>query len=71
MQSAAGGGATTTTVATVALSGDFPKHIDLQTLTKRGGCEVRAGDAPCEESASGTPEMTTFVYDGAKYARRR
>ncbi len=69
MRSGEGGSATTTTVATVALTGDFPKHIDLTEVTKRGGCEVRAGDTPCEDGGPAT--TTTFVYDGAKYVRKR
>jgi hypothetical protein len=63
------GGTTVTTVGTVALSGGFPKHLELTEVTKRGGCEVRAGDAPCEDGGPAT--TTTFVYDGTKYARRK
>jgi hypothetical protein len=70
MESPEAGGAAKTTVATVALSGDFPKKIDLTVVTKRGGCEVRPGDnAPCE--GGGAPATTTtFVYDGAKYVAK-
>jgi hypothetical protein len=69
MSSDEGGGATTTTVATVAVSGGFPRHIDLTEVTKRGGCEVRAGDTPCEDG--GPASTTTFVFDGAKYVRKK
>jgi hypothetical protein len=69
MRSGDGGGAATTTVATVALTGDFPKRIELTEVTKRGGCEVRAGDTPCEDGGPAT--KTTFVYDGAKYVRKK
>jgi hypothetical protein len=69
MRSVEGGGATTTTVATVALSGGFPRHIDLTEVTKRGGCEVRAGNTPCEDGGPAT--TTTFVFDGTKYVRRK
>ena len=63
------GGTTTTTVATLVLAGDFPKRIELTETSKRGGCEVRAGDTPCDDAAPST--TTTFVYDGARYARRK
>jgi len=63
------GGATPTTVATAALSGDFPKHIDLTEVTRRGGCEVGVGDTPCE--AGGATTTTTFVYDGTRYVRKK
>jgi hypothetical protein len=66
------GGATTTTVGTVALTGGFPKHLELTEVTKRGGCEVRAGDAPCEDGGPATnATKTTFIYDGTKYTRRK
>jgi hypothetical protein len=65
------GGATTTTVGTLTLAGDFPKRIDLVETTKHGGCEVRAGDAPCDDRAGDATATTTFVYDGATYARRK
>ena len=65
MRSGEGAGATTTTVATVALTGDFPKRIDLTEVTKHGGCEVRAGDTPCEDG--GPVTTTSYVYDGARY----
>jgi hypothetical protein len=66
-----GEGATTTTVGTLKLAGDFPKRIELTEATKRGGCEVRAGDnTPCEGGGAETA-TTTFVYDGTKYVRSR
>jgi hypothetical protein len=65
------GGATTTTVGTLTLVGDFPKRIELRETTKHGGCEVRAGDAPCDDRAGDATTTTTFVYDGTKYARRK
>jgi hypothetical protein len=69
MRSSESGG-TTTTVGTLALTGDYPKRIDLTEVTKRGGCEVRAGDTPCEDGGPASPTTkTTFVYDGAKYVR--
>jgi len=69
MQSAESGG-TTTTVGTIKLSGDFPRRIDLTAVTKRGGCEVRAGDnTPCDDG--GPVTTTTFVYDGTKYVRKK
>jgi hypothetical protein len=64
-------GATTTTVGTLTLAGDFPKRIELAETTKHGGCEVRAGDAPCDDGHADATTTTTFVYDGAKYARRK
>jgi hypothetical protein len=60
------GGATTTTVGTFALAGGFPRRIEMTHVTRRGGCEVRAGDAPCEDGGPAT--ATTWVYDGAKYS---
>jgi hypothetical protein len=63
------GGATTTTVATIALAGDFPRRIELTETTKHGGCEVRAGNTPCDDGGAST--KTTFVYDGTKYAKRK
>ncbi len=63
------GGATITTVGTAALSGEFPKHIEITEVTKRGGCEVGAGDTPCE-GGGGPATKTTFVYDGTKYVRK-
>jgi hypothetical protein len=72
MRSGEGGAAaaTTTTVGTIALAGGFPRQIELTELTKRGGCEVRSGDAPCEDGAS-PPTKSTFVFDGARYVRKR
>jgi hypothetical protein len=70
MRSGEGGGKATTTVATVSLSGGFPRHIDLTEVTKRGGCEVRAGDTPCEDGGPASTK-TTFVYDGTKYVRKK
>jgi hypothetical protein len=64
-----GDGATTTTVGTLKLAGDFPKRIELTEVTKHGGCEVRAGDAPCDDGGPAT--KTTFVFDGSKYVRKR
>jgi hypothetical protein len=64
-------GATTTTVGSLKLAGDFPKRIELTETTKAGGCEVRAGDAPCEDHAPGATTTTTFVFDGAKYVRKK
>jgi hypothetical protein len=66
-----GDGATTTTVGTLKLAGDFPKRIELTETTKAGGCEVRAGDAPCEDHAPGATTTTTFVFDGSKYVRKK
>ena len=65
------GGATTTTVGTLTLAGDFPKRIELAETTRHGGCEVRAGDAPCDDGHADATATTTFVYDGTKYARRK
>lgn len=65
------GGATTTTVGTLTLAGDFPKRIELAETTKHGGCEVRAGDAPCDDGHADATATTTFVFDGTKYARRK
>ncbi len=65
------GGATTTTVGTLTLLGDFPKRIELAETTKHGGCEVRVGDAPCDDGHADATATTTFVYDGTKYARRK
>jgi hypothetical protein len=71
MLSGVAGVATTSIVGTIALEGGFPKQIALTELTKRGGCEVRAGDnTPCEDGAS-PPSKTIFVYDGARYVRRK
>jgi hypothetical protein len=64
-------GATTTTVGTLTLAGDFPKRIELAETTKHGGCEVRAGDAPCDDGRADAKTTTIFVYDGARYARRK
>jgi hypothetical protein len=68
MRSDAAGGATTTTVGSVALAGDFPKRIELTEVTKRGGCEVHAGDTPCDGGGAAAT-TTTFVFDGARYVR--
>jgi hypothetical protein len=65
------GATTTTTVGTLKLAGDFPKRIELTETTKRGGCEVHAGDTPCEDHAPGATTTTTFVFDGAKYVRKK
>jgi hypothetical protein len=70
-----GEGATTTTVGTLKLAGDFPKRIELTEATKkaatRGGCEVGAGEnTPCEGGGAETT-MTTFVWDGARYVRKK
>jgi hypothetical protein len=70
-----GDGPTTTTVGTLKLAGDFPKRIELtetkKEATARGGCEVGAGDnTPCEGGGADT-ETTTFVYDGARYVRKK
>jgi hypothetical protein len=65
------GGATTTTVGTLTLAGDFPKRIELAETTKHGGCEVRAGDAPCDDGRADPTATTTFVYDGTRYTRRK
>jgi hypothetical protein len=65
------GGATTTTVGTLTLAGDFPRRIELAETTKHGGCEVRAGDAPCDDGHADATTTTIFVYDGATYARRK
>jgi hypothetical protein len=59
------GDATITTVGTASLSGELPKHIDITEITKRGGCEVGAGDTSCE--AGGPATKTTFVFDGTRY----
>jgi hypothetical protein len=59
------GGATTTTVGTLTLAGGFPRRIELTSVSRRGGCEVRAGDAPCEDGGAAT--TTIWTYDGAKY----
>ena len=69
MRSGEGGDETKTTVATLKIGGDFPKHIELTEVTKRGGCEVRAGDTPCEDG--GPAATTTFLFDGAKYVRKK
>ena len=63
------GGGPTTVVGKLVLAGGFPKRIELTEVTKRGGCEVRAGDSPCDDSEPST--TTTFVYDGTRYVRRR
>jgi hypothetical protein len=60
---------TTTVVGKLVLAGGFPRRVELTAVTKRGGCEVRAGDTPCDDSEPST--SSTFVYDGAKYVRRR
>ncbi|HVU52965.1 MAG TPA: hypothetical protein VHL80_19920 [Polyangia bacterium] len=65
------GGATTTTVGTLKLAGDYPKRIELTETTKAGGCEVRAGDAPCEDHAPSATTTTTFVFDGTRYVRKK
>jgi len=65
------GGATTTTVGTLTLAGDFPKRIELAETTKHGGCEVRAGDTPCDDGRADATATTIFVYDGTRYARRK
>jgi hypothetical protein len=70
-QMTSGDGATTTTVGTLKLAGDFPKRIELTETTKAGGCEVRAGNAPCEDHAAGPTTTTTFVFDGSKYVRKK
>jgi hypothetical protein len=72
MTSPDGGASGTTTVGKVALVGGFPKHIEVTVVTKRGECEVRAGDTPCDDSdpTSTSTATTTYVYDGAKYVRR-
>jgi hypothetical protein len=59
------GGATTTTVGTLTLAGGFPRRIELTSVSRRGGCEVRAGDTPCEDGGAAT--TTTWIFDGAKY----
>jgi hypothetical protein len=73
MRSADGGGPspTVSTVATLALTGGFPKRIEITETTKRGGCEVRAGDSPCDDATPAATTTTTFVYDGTRYARRK
>jgi hypothetical protein len=58
-----------TTVGKLALVGGFPKHIEVTEVTKRGGCEVRAGDTPCDDSEPST--TATYVYDGSVYVRRK
>jgi len=64
-------GATTTTVGTLKLAGDYPKRIELTETTKAGGCEVRAGNAPCEDHAPDATTTTTFVFDGSRYVRKK
>jgi hypothetical protein len=65
-----GDGATTTTVGTLKVAGDFPKRLELTEVSKRGGCEVRAGDTPCDDGGAATT-TTTFVFDGTRYVRKR
>jgi hypothetical protein len=64
-----GDGATTTTVGTLKLAGDFPKRLELTEVTRRGGCEVRVGDTPCDDGGPAT--TTTFVFDGTRYVRKK
>jgi hypothetical protein len=72
MASTKGAASGTTTVGKVALVGGFPKHIEVTTITKRGECEVRAGDTPCDDSDPSSTSTSTmmYVYDGTKYVRR-
>ena len=60
-------GVATTTVGTLVLAGGFPRRIELTRVTKRGGCEVRAGDAPCDDGGAAPPSTATWIYDGARY----
>jgi hypothetical protein len=70
-QMSSGDGATTTTVGTLKLAGDYPKRIELTETTKAGGCEVHAGNTPCEDHAPGATTTTTFVFDGSRYVRKK
>jgi hypothetical protein len=63
------GAGTTTMVGKLVLAGGFPRRVELTAVTKRGGCEVGAGDTPCDDSEPST--SSTFVYDGSKYVRKR
>jgi hypothetical protein len=69
MDSSATGAATTTKVGKLTLAGGFPRRIELTEVTKHGGCEAHAGDAPCDDSEPTT--SFTFVYDGAQYVRKK
>ena len=69
MDSSATGAATTTKVGKLTLAGGFPRRIELTEVTKHGGCEAHAGDAPCDDSEPST--SFTFVYDGAQYVRKK
>jgi hypothetical protein len=67
-----GAGATTTRVGKLTLAGGFPRRIEVQEVTKRGGCEARTGDTPCDDGEPAADTSThTFVYDGTKYVRRK
>jgi hypothetical protein len=63
------GAGTITMVGKLVLAGGFPRRVELTAVTKRGGCEVGAGDTPCDDSEPST--SSTFVYDGSKYVRKR
>jgi hypothetical protein len=73
MKSPEAGASGTTTVGKVALVGGFPKHIEVTEVTKRGDCDARAGDKPCDDSepTSTSTSTATYVYDGTKYVRRK
>jgi hypothetical protein len=65
-------GETTTRVADlVRNSGDgYPTRLELREMVKRGGCEVREGNAPCDDGG-GPAKTTIFVFDGARYVRAK
>jgi hypothetical protein len=69
MDSSESGAATTTKIGKLALAGGFPKRIELTEVTKRGGCEARTGDTPCDDSEPSA--SFTFLYDGTRYVRKK
>jgi hypothetical protein len=69
MESLDDGRATTARIAKLSLVGGFPRRIELHQITKQATCEVGSGDVPCDDSEPSS--LTTFVYDGKQFVRRK
>jgi len=53
----------------LALTGSFPKRIELRQITKHAICDAHSGDTSCDGNEQ--TSTTIFVYDGKTYVRRK
>jgi hypothetical protein len=70
MENVGDGRATTAKIGKLALTGGFPKRIELKQVTKQVVCAtITDDDVPCTEKEGSS--LATFVFDGKTYVRRK